>query len=569
MRIPLVGQSYVPDTLAAGAQASVNFFPEPIEDPNENQKGNAILIGCPGKHLFKDLTAIDAGLTPLRGIFYSNGRVWVAAGTKYCEISPAGALVGSVRTIADDADHSPVTFFANGTQLFIVSAGTAYVDIGSGPTALTLPAFTGEATGLGLFTDWVSGDYFDPGMVGQNFTIAATTKVVAQVLSPTTLTVTVTWGASPVTGAYSCSPTFQVLSGAYLDGYFLASRKASSTNLAQGRQFNWSPLQDGSNAGTYAWDPLDFAQKESYPDYILSLLVCGEQLYIFGTESFEVWQNAGNGDSPFVRIDGATGRFGVSSPWSAIAIGGRVYFHATNSEGRISAYVMEGFTPRRVSTYAQEVDWQGGFGSTVVSVTYFEEGHHFWGMDNGSAGTQAFTWFYDISTGMWHQRSKYVASAFAAYGMKYHAFASNSTASTNDWSVTGKHLVGGDGTGKVYDQSLAFFDDVSTDMKQQRALPYQYNEGKLMFFGRNDLEMQTGTVASGAAPVVTRDYSDDRGQTFINPVTASLGVHNDYSKRVFWAGSSASRGRVYRYSFIGQSKIVLVGAYLDRKDGVV
>lgn len=561
-KLPLVGQSYAAYSLAAAAQACVNLYPESIEDPNETEKGHGLLIGCPGKHLFKDLTVIDAALTPVRGIWSGGGRVWVAAGARYCEISSTGALVGSVRTIADDAGHSPVTFFANGNQLFIVSAGVCYVDNGAGPTAISLPAFTGTAIALGFIANWVTGDYFDPGMVGQNFTIGVTTRVVQQVLSTTSLLVTVTWGGAPVSGAYSCSALFAASSGAYLDGYFIAARLNT-------RQFNISDLLDGSNGGTYVWDALAFGQKESYPDYIRSILVDGEQLYLFGTESFEVWQNTGAADFPFQRIDGATGRFGVSSPWSAIAIDGKVFFHASNTEGQISAFVMNGFTPKRISTYAQESDWNNTlFGSTAISFSYLEEGHHFWGMDFGSAGSQAFTWFYDLSTGAWHQRSRYVASAFSAYGTAYHTFVTNSPTSANDWTIGGKHLVGGDGTGKIYQQSLAFYDDVSTDMKQQRALPYQYNGGNRMFFGRLDLEMQTGAVASGAEPVVTIDYSDDRGQTFVNPQTAGLGVHNDYSKRVFLPNWGSSRGRVPRVSFVGQSKIVLVACNLDRVDGI-
>ncbi len=563
MRIPLIGQSYQAWSLAAAAQQTVNVYPEPFEDANEKEKGHGLLIGCPGKHLFKDLTVIDTSLTPVRGIWSGGGRVFVAAGTKYCEIDSTGALVGSVRTIADDAAHSPVLFFANGNQLFIVSANTAYIDNGAGPTAITLDTFTGTAIGLGTNTTWVSGDYFDPGMVGQNITINATTKVVATYQSPTLVTVTVSWGGSPVSGNYSCAATLNASSGAYLDGYFIASR--SNT-----RQFNISDLFDGTDSGTNKWDPLAFGQKESYPDYIRSILVAGEQLYLFGTESFEVWQNIGGADFPFQRIDGATGKFGVSSPWSAIAIDGKVYFHASNTEGRTSAYVMDGFTPRRISTFAQETDWLNtAFGATVVSMSYLEEGHHFWGMDMGSDGSIAYNWFYDINTGLWHQRSRYVTAAFAPYETAYHTFVTNSATSTNSWGTGGKHLVGGRASGKIYEQSLTFYDDAGTDIKWQRALPYAYNDGNYIYFGRTELEMQTGTVASGSAPNVTMDYSDTRGQTFGDAQDASIGVHNDYSLVVLWPPTGASPGRVYRFYGVGQSKVAVVCCNQDRVMGSV
>ncbi len=562
-RIPLVGQSYTAWSVAGAEQQAINVYPEPFEDANEKEKGGGMLIGCPGKHLFKDLTVIDAAMTPVRGIWSGGGRVFVAAGTKYCEISSAGALIGSVRTIADDTTHPPVTFFANGNQLFIVSANTCYIDNGSGPTAITLDSFAGTAIGLGTNTTWLSGDYFDPGMVGQNIVVNGTTKVVATYQSPTLVTVTVTWGGSPVSGTYTSSATLNASSGAYLDGYFIASR--SNT-----KQFNISDLFDGTDGGTNKWDPLAFGQKESWPDNIRSILVAGEQLYLFGTESFEVWQNVGGADFPFQRIDGATGKFGVSSPWSAIAIDGKVYFHASNTEGRVSAYVMDGFTPRRISTYAQESDWkQSNFGGTVVSFSYLEEGHHFWGMEFGSDGSVAYTWFYDLNTGLWHQRSRYVTGAFAPYETAYHTYVTNSVTSVNDWTTGGKHLVGGRASGKIYEQNLSFYDDAGTDMKWQRILPYAYNEGNYIYFGRTEMELQTGTVASGAAPVIAMDYSDDRGSTFVDSQDASIGVHNDFSIIVLWPPTGASPRRLYRFAGVGQSKVALVCLNQDRVMGSV
>ncbi len=567
VRIPLVGQSYPAWSVAGSSQSTLNVYPEPFEDANEKEKGGGMLIGCPGKHLFKDMTVIDAAMTPIRGIWSGGGRVFVAGGTKYCEINSAGTLVGSVRTIADDSAHSPVTFFANGNQLFIVSANTCYIDNGSGPTAITLDTFSGTAIALAFNTNWLSGDYFDPGMVGQNITVNGTTKVVATYQSPTLVTVTVTWGGSPVAGDYTSSATLNASSGAYLDGYFIASR--SST-----KQFNISDLFDGTDGGTNKWDPLAFGQKESYPDYIRSILVAGEQLYLFGTESFEVWQNVGGADFPFQRIDGATGKMGVSSPWSAIAINGKVFFHASSSDGRISAYVMDGFTPRRVSTYAQEADWKNtNFGATVVSMAYQEEGHYFWGMDIGSDGTIAYNWYYDLNTGLWHQRARYSAGNYAAYGTTYHTFVTNSTTpggeTSPSWGVAGKHLVGGRTTGKIYEQNLAYYDDDGTDIKGQRILPYAYNDGNYIYFGRTEVEMQTGTVASGAAPDLTMDYSDDRGITFADSQTASIGVHNNYSIVVLFPPTGASPNRLYRFSWIGQSKIAMVCVNQDRVLGSV
>lgn len=563
VKIALVGQSYLARSVAAAYQDCINLYPEGIEDPNEREKNDAILVGCPGRHLFKLLTVIDAAMTPYRGGWSGGGRLFVAGGTKYCELSPAGALVGSVRTIADDATHSPVIFIANGTQLAILSAGTLYVDNGAGPTAITLPGLAGNATAVGLFAYWIDGDLFDPGMVGQNLTVNGTTKVVDQWVSATQVRVTVTWGASPVTGVYSTSGlAMSCTSMAFLNGYLLASRTNSN-------QFNRSPLWDWTNAGTYKWDPLANAKKESAPDNISSLLAPGDgMLYVFGTGSFEPWQFVGESADNFFgfqRLNGGVGAFGSVSVNGPICMGGRVYFLGGDSTGRVQAYVLNGFTPERVSTYSQETAWNTqALGPTAISLTYLEDGHRFWGISFGSG---SLSWFYDPAgpNGMkWHQRARLSGGNFIANGVAFHTYVSNDSSSGNDWGAGGKHMVGGDGTANVYQQSINFYDDNGSDWKWQRSLPYAYNEGKQIDFGETELELETGAVASGAAPVITMDYSDNRGFSFVDPTDQSIGVHNDTSLVVKWPPSGISPRRIYRFAGTGQSKVVLVAASQGR-----
>lgn len=568
MRLALAGQTYQARTVAAAAQSCINVYPERIEDPQEKEKGGALLIGCPGKHLFANLSGVG---TPMRGIWSGGGRVWYAGGGHYAEIGAAGAVIGSIRNIADDAAHSPVSFFANGNQLFIVSAGHAYVDNGDGPNLITLPFLAGEVTALGFFLNWVSGDKFDPGMAGENLTLTVsgvpTGFVVDTVYGPTSLSLTTTTGyIVPTAGTFDSAPLFGVSSGAYGDGYFIASRTLS-------KQFNISALFDGSNGGTYVWNGLDFGVKESYPDYIRSILWSNEQLYLFGTDSGEVWQNIGsrlvNGIAsfPFQRIDGATFKYGNVSPNSPIAIGDRVFFLGGDSTGQTAAYVLDGFTPRRISTFAIENSWNNALlGETAISASYLEEGHTFWEIGFGSG---ALTWVYDLTTGAWHQRASWDGANFGPYGRPFHTFVTNSaSAPANDWGAGGKHLVGGDGTGNVYQQSLNFYDDAGADMAWQRALPYLYNGSNRMYYGRMTLDMETGDVASGAEPVITRDYSDDRGQTFIHQQTAGIGTHAQFARRVYWPPSGSSYGRVYRFTGAGKSKVALVSCDLEITQGV-
>lgn len=552
MRIPLVGQTYTPRSTAAGAQTCLNVYPELTEDPNEREKGIGALYGCPGRHVFKDLTSIDAAATPVRGVWSGGGRLFVAAGTKYMELNSSGTLVGSVRTIQDLGSHTPVQFFANGTQLFIVSDGVCYVDNGSGPTIISLPTFTGFVDRFGSDVIWSSGDHFDAGFFGQTITINGTPYTVQNVMGPDNLTLTGSPAGSDVTVAYSCAPTMSALTGAFLDGYFLVNRPNT-------RQFNWCPLLDGTNQNTYTWDPLDFAIKESYPDYIRAILAANEQLYLFGTETSEIWQKSSGNDPSITweRIDGATFNLGTISAWSPIVINNGVYFLGTNRNGQVQAFRMNGFTPQRVSTYAEEAQWALASPANAYSYGYTEDGHTFWVFH-----IDTVAWGFDTKTGQWHSRSAWNGSAFTAYPTYYHTFIA-------EFGSNGKHITGGIINGTLYESSVDFYDDAGSDIKWQRALPYAYNEGKWVISGRTELEMETGTVPSGPEPTVSLDYSDDRGASFVDPVTAGIGTAGDASKTVYWPPTGAFLRRVYRISGVGQQKVALVDMNQDRINGVV
>lgn len=548
----LGGSNYNPRSLAVAAQLTINLYFETIENKEESQKGKCALYGMPGHIAKLDLTSIDAAATPFRGIFHGNGRVFVAGGTKYFEINSSYALVGSVRTINDDADHTPVQFIPNGNnQLLIVSAGVVYCDSGSGPVTISMVAATGTVNTSGLAVSWVSGDLFTPSMVGQNITINAVVYVVLSFFSSTRIYLTTSAGVQAGV-AFSVTEPFGAITGAYLGGYFLVNR-----NNVNVRQFNWSNLNDGN-----IWDPLDYAQKESNPDPLRSLLVHDSQFYLFGYDTFEVWQNiVDSNGQPFQRINGAGGKYGSISPWGPIAIEGRVYFLSADSNGGLGAYVLNGFTPVRISTYAEEAKWDTlnlGDGNTARSYSYREEGHTFWVINFGQ-----YCWAYDIGENRWTQLQIYNTGTgvYGPFVDDYHVFVPS-------WGTGGTHLTGGRLNSTLYDTSVNTYTDGGFAKKWQRQLPYNYgNGGNLIYFGRMTLEMETGAGPASPEDVITRERSDDRGITYGNAQTAGIGVAGERAKRVFWPAGGASRDPVWRFSGITSSKVAMVNLIAEAEVG--
>lgn len=63
--------------------------------------------------------------------------------------------------------------------------------------------------------------------------------------------------------------------------------------------------------GALVIDPLDFATAERFPDKILQVRVVGDEFWLLGEKSIEVWRATGDVDSPFQRIEGRAFNFGV------------------------------------------------------------------------------------------------------------------------------------------------------------------------------------------------------------------------------------------------------------------
>ncbi|MEI7557098.1 hypothetical protein, partial [Candidatus Chlorohelix sp.] len=75
----------------------------------------------------------------------------------------------------------------------------------------------------------------------------------------------------------------------YIDGYFVFNQPNS--------QIFWiTSILDGTSI-----DPLDFASAEGFPDQLVSLIVDHLEIWLFGSNSVEVWYDAGATPFPMAR----------------------------------------------------------------------------------------------------------------------------------------------------------------------------------------------------------------------------------------------------------------------------
>jgi len=171
----------------------------------------------------------------------------------------------------------------------------------------------------------------------------------------------------------------------YVDGYFLFTRRDSG-------QWFISNLLEAT-----AYDALDFATAETYPDNLVRVFTDHREVWLFGVKSIEVWSNTGGADFPFQRISGAVLERGCAAAGSVAKMDNSVFW--LGDDGIV--YRAAGYQPQRVSTHAIEHAIEGyATLADALAFTYSQEGHSFYVLTFPDAAT----WVYDASTQLWHER---------------------------------------------------------------------------------------------------------------------------------------------------------------------
>ena len=335
------------------------------------------------------------------------------------------------------------------------------------------------------------------------------------------------------------------LTVSYLDGYFVFIEPDS--------QSVWvTALNDPTSI-----DPLDFASAEGDPDGLVSSIVNHSEVWLFGTNSVEVWYDSGNADFPLQRIQGAFNELGCAATFSVAKMDNGVFWLGQDARGTGMVYRANGYTGQRISTHA--VEWQIQQYSDIADATaytYQQDGHSFYVLNFPSANA---TWVYDVATQAWHERAGWVNGAFTRHRADCQTFFNN--------EVT----VGDYQNGNIYAFDLNVYDDydrVQKWLRSWRALPTGDNNLKRTSQHSLQLDCESGVgleTGQGDDPQVMLRWSDDGGHTWSREQWSSMGRIGQYYKRVFWRRLGMTlklRDRVYEISGTDPVKIAIMGAEL-------
>jgi hypothetical protein len=329
----------------------------------------------------------------------------------------------------------------------------------------------------------------------------------------------------------------------YIDGYFVFNEPNS--------QRIWvTQLLDGTSI-----DPTDYASAEGSPDGVVGLIVDHREIWVYGTNSVEVWYDAGTPDFPLQRIQGAFNEIGCISAYTIAKMDNGLFWLGADARGQGIVYRANGYTGQRISTHA--VEWQiqqYGNLTDALAYTYQQDGHSFYVLIFPSANT---TWVYDVATGAWHERAGWSDGSFTRHR------------SNCQMAFNNKIIVGDYENGNIYAFDLNTYADngqIQKWLRSWRALPTGQNNLKRTAQHAMQLDMESGVglaTGQGSNPEVMLRWSDDGGHTWSNYRTTSVGKIGEYYYRVWFRRLGMTmklRDRVYELSMTDPVKTAIMGA---------
>jgi hypothetical protein len=258
--------------------------------------------------------------------------------------------------------------------------------------------------------------------------------------------------------------------GGQLDGYFLALDQSTA-------KLQVSDLLDGTT-----WDATQFAQRSTGSDPWIAKKVVGQYIWLFGSQTTEIWFNAGVAPFPFEpHPAGRLLPYGCAAAFSPVIAEGTLVWLGRSRSGEGIVLRATGFQPERISTFPVQSKLQSYAKiSDTVGDSYNDQGHTFYLLSVPDAG---ITWAWDAQTQLWHERGTWISenNAFESWRPRFHAHEFN------------EHRWLDASSGEVYRSSPDLGSDVEgREIRRIRRAPAIIDQNRRIFYNSFELLMETG-----------------------------------------------------------------------------
>ena len=449
----------------------------------------------------------------------------------------SGALLGAPGCIAAvtssySGEVRGAWSFNQGTQaLWVIGNQAVLMTIATPATATSLATFTLATVGT---LNTLSGKVCmrDNGIAkivacvdGQNlYAYNITTKAFTTITDPAFL------GASRI---------------AFIDGWLIFNQPGSQGFYVSPNYWD----------GTAKFDATYIAFKDDFSDALVSLIENQRQLWLIGSQTSEVWYNAGGQYFPFSRLEGAMIQTGCAAAQSLCRFSDGLIWLGRSDRGENLVVMTKGYQIEPISTpavayaIAQYPVIDDAFG-----YVYTEEGHSFYVLTFPTADV---TWAYDLNTQKWHKRARYDTTTGAFRRHRSNCYL----------SFAGQRLVGDYANGQIYRMTRQAFMDGPDPLVSMRRTPHVWDGGernRVTQF-RLELEFRKGpgtSTGQGSDPHALLRWSNDGGNTWGNWRLLPMGKIGEYKRRSIARRLGSGRDRVYEIRVSDPVNRDLVGATL-------
>jgi hypothetical protein len=407
-------------------------------------------------------------------------------------------------------------FATTSTTLFEVFAGYTFLSRGTIHTGTTPASFTDDGVHMVFTVDGIG--------YGYAFATDALTTL-------------------PITGPQTFGQV------AYLDGRILVNEPGT-------RHFWFSGHFDA-----LTWDPLAFYEAEGRADDVATLITDHREAVIGGTQSVEFWQSTGRpfpdpqGIGPYARMNNVFLEQGIETPYTLAALDNRVYFLGGSPRGEGPVWVLNGYTPERISTHALESAMAGmpTVGDAIACTA--RHGGHAWYVLDFPSGAQ--TWAFDTATQAWAEWPRLLEDgSFGNYPSNTHC------------SAFAEHLWGDRSTGALYVWDINYHRYGTGARLCRRTSPHVRNEQKRIRYSQFRVECEAGVGLDGAPPVGANPQmmlrtSMDGGHSWSSGRWRSMGRIGATRQQAAWYALGQAREMAFEVSISDPVKVALLAAYLE------
>lgn len=337
---------------------------------------------------------------------------------------------------------------------------------------------------------------------------------------------------------------------AFIDGFCFGY----NPNAAEIGEYQWSLVDDPTS-----WESIDTGYAEKVPDKLVSMVANNGDLWLFGSQSYEVHGNTGALTNTWTLIGGAVGEIGCAARFSVAKHSGSVYWLGASKEGYAQIYRSVGYQAQKISTFNEDTRIAAIYDiSDANGFTYQIDGHAFYKITFQSGD---LTLVYDITTGLWHdetwwnditmlqERSREISHNF----------------------FDGKNWFGDGRNGNLYTLSNAKYQDYNNPIICEMRFPHFEDMKQALFFHSLELDIETGVGDNDTAPEVQLCYSDDGGYTYSMWRNFSLGKRGDTLRRIKAnrLGRSRFGERIFKVRFSGNTRFTVMNkAIAEIESGV-